>query len=218
MALTPPSLSVALYLNDAKTSLFLQDTTDLYSPNNPLGYGALTVTTNSVTTLSVTLNYTQLSSALVYVFTLTNSVITAATATFAGGTTINILSQLPSTVWPFTSANRFELTKAFTGITLPTFDDMVYSVSYRIQGTYTAIVFDYTATAQELVDTNVSCCLSNKLALVDINDTDSYQDSLTINAYMLTAFNANADLNTTKANQYLNLATALCNNGCNCGC
>lgn len=219
MPLVQPNLTVALYLNDARTSLFLEDITGLYSAgSNPLGYGVPTVTTNSVTMLTVTLNYTQLSSSLVYVFTLTNSVITAATLSFGGLAAVNILSQFPSTVWPFTSANRLELTKSYVGITLPSFDDMVYSVTYRIQGTYTAIVFDYTASTQELVDTNVACCLSKKLVLVDINDSDSYQKSLVINAYLLTAFNANADLNTTKANQYLNLATALCDDECSCGC
>lgn len=221
MALNSPDIKTELLLNDARNSLFLEDTTGLYSPDNLLGYnlpGGLTV--SSVTLVKITLNYTQLSTTLVYIFTIDTGVITACTVSFASGVPISIISTIPSTIWPFTSANRFELTTQYNNsYTLPSLDDMVYELSYEVEGTYLAQTYDYLNEIQELMDVATVCCLNKASIKMNINDVTGEEKVLKAYGYLITAHSANEDLNTDKANIYINKAKAICDiTGCGCGC
>jgi hypothetical protein len=217
MPLTAPDIKVELFLNDARDSLFLEDRTGLSSANNLLGYGIPTITVNSVTTVNVTLRYTQLANDLAYVFTIVNGVITDVTISFAGATPVSIISLIPSTVWPFTSANRFELTADY-GVTIPALDDMVYELTYEVIGTYLTIGYDYTTEIQELVDVATTCCISKALIDLDINDLTGQEKAMTASGWLVTAHSANELELTDKANFYINRAKALCDSISGCGC
>jgi len=220
MPLTAPSLKIELYLNDSRDSLFLQDKTDLYSSgSNPLGYNAPTsISVNSVTSVTVTLTYTLLAASLVYQFTVLNGVITNCTISFAGSTAVSIIGEITSTAWPFTSANRFELTKDY-GVVLPALDDMVYTCSYRVIGNESGEDYNYSASVQELLDVQTTCCTSKLLAKADVNDVKAGNKVLTVNGWLVAAHLANEELNITKANSYITKAKALCEEtGCGCGC
>lgn len=218
MALNAPDIKIELLLNDARNSLFLEDTTGLYSLDNLLGYnlpGGPTV--NSVISVTVTINYTQLSANLVYVFTISSGTITVCTISFAGSTPVSIISLIASTVWPFTSANRFELTADY-GVTLPPLDDMVYEASYQVVGTYSAEAFNYTGEKQELMDVATTCCISKALVALDINNVTGQELAMKASGYLMTAHSANEYGNTVQSNSYINRAKNICESICNCGC
>lgn len=218
MALNPVDLKIELFLNDARNSYFLEDTTGVYSPNNLEGYGLPGgATINSVTSLTVTLNYTKLESELVYIFTISSGSITACTLAFAGGTPVSIFSQLVSTGWPFTSSNRFEITKDY-GVNIPTLDDMVYEVTYEIEGSITAQSFDYSTEIQDLLDVATNCCLSKELIKLDINNLTGQEIALTGYGYLITAHSAVENGNIDQANSYITRAKILCDSMCDCGC
>lgn len=220
MALNAPDVKIDLFLNDARNSYFLEDTTGLYSPDNLLGYNLPGgSTTTSITGLTITVNYTQLGANLVYDFTIAGGVITACSMNFAGSTPVSILSALPSTAWPFTSFNRFELTTDYrSGIVLPPLDDMVYQVSYEIFGTYLTEDFDYTAQAVDLMDVAAICCISDGLAALEINNLTGQELPLTASGYVIIAHSAAERGNIVQSNSYINRAHALCDSFCNCGC
>lgn len=218
MALNSPDIKIELFLNDARDAIYLEDLTGQYSADNTGGYGLPGgPTSNSVEQVTVTLTYTQLSQDLVYAFTVTTGTITGATISFAGATPTNILSELTSTIWPFTSANRFNLTDGY-GITLPTLDDMVYECSYQVEGTYTGEDFDYTADTVDLYDVNTVCCVSKKSTQADLNCLEPDNRLLKIYGWLYAAHAAVEQENTTKANNYINHAKALCGELESCGC
>lgn len=221
MALVPVDLKVFLYASDECDSLFIIDETGLYSSDNTGGYNLPAgATVNSVTTVTVTLTYTQLSVDLVYVFTVLNGTITACTISFAGAAPTSIFSDLTSTVWPFTGSNPFELTKDY-GVTLPDLDDMVYEVTYQVEGSYLSNDFDYSTDDQELIACVTCCCISKALINnVNFNDVTTLSPPMIAQGYLMTAQAANDDEDTDKANEYLIRAKAVCDgiSGCGCGC
>ncbi len=208
-------IKTGLYLNDARDSYFFQDETNLYSPDNLLGYNAPGgVAINTINEVVITFTYTQLDADLIYTFTVLNAEIIACTCQFAEGSITNIFSELTSTVWPFTSANRFEITKDY-GVIIPALDDMVYECSYTISDDST----DYTNVIQDLMDVATNCCLSKLSTLADINDVDSNTPAIKGFGYLLTAHNASILGNTDQANSYINKAKSICADAdCNCGC
>src|SRR5690349_21444610 len=97
-----PDIQIELFISNDTYSVFLEDTTGLYSPTNLEGYGLPGgPDVNDVTSVTITLNYTQLDVDVVYAFTIVNGVITVCTLSFANASPVNITSELPSTAWPF---------------------------------------------------------------------------------------------------------------------
>lgn len=213
-------LTIEVYTNDECDELFVEDVTGLYSTSNLGGYGAANnVLINDVTDVTITLAYTTLSTNLVFALTVVNGTITVATMTLGSATPVNILSLLTSTVWPPTSANPFSLTQSTYSATLPTFDDGVYTVTYRIAGAHSAVPFDYSTTENELVSCAVCCCISEKSLNIDINDTDALVANLIPSAYLAAAEYATDNGSVTSANSLLAKAAAVCaDTDCGCGC
>lgn len=213
-----PDVKIGLFLNDARNSYFLEDLTGLYSPTNTGGYGLPGGPgVNDITGLTITLNYTQLGTNLVYVFTIADGTITDATMALGGSTPTNIISVLPSTVWPFTSANRFELTGDY-GVTLPSLSDQVYEVTYEITGEYLTVPFDFSAQTVDLYDVNTVCCASTKAIQLNINDIDKENRILKVYGWLITAHSAVENDLIDKANNYINRAATLCSDLQSCGC
>lgn len=222
MALVPIDLKIYLSLSDDCTKLWLEDTTGQYSSTNLNGYGVPGgATSNSVDTVTVTLNYTQLSSSSIFIFTVASGVITAATLSFAGSSPISILSELDSTVWPFGPSNNLDLVKDY-GVSIPNFDDMVYSVEYEVEGTYTGQDFDYTTEDDILVSCATCCCISKALITDDMSLVNPTELSMPMIAsgYLMTSEAATEDGLIDKANTYLIRAKAICDGlaACSCGC
>lgn len=221
MALNPVDLQCIIYFNTAGDEVWFEDMTDLYSPSNLEGWGLPGgPPTSAVTSFSIVFSYTGLPVNVTYNFTVASNVITAATATFGSGTPVNILSELVSTTFPFTSANPFQLNGDY-GLNLPELEDMVLSVEYEAEGTYTLKSFDYTTSDQALYNFNTNCCISQKyvnLKLSNLNPNDM-SPVMIADGYMQTAIAANANGLTDMANDYIQRAKALCDTlDCNCGC
>lgn len=228
MPLTTLNLSTSLVLNATYDHLVLQDTTGLYNiVTNPFGYGSPGgIAVNNVTGLVITLNYTAVGIAVVYTFTISSGTITAATINFNGIAPINILSQLTSTVFPFTSANPFVLFNNYisTGpvtITLPAIEDGAYSTVYKITGTASATPFDLSTTKMVLQSAATDCCINEAFSKVPV-DCDCEDANLTAamrsKAYEFIAQLAVADSvqDAARANSFINKAKTLCNCGCGC--
>lgn len=228
MALSILNLTVELYSNDDCDGLILEDITGLYSANNLNGYNLPNgVAVNDVTELVITLNYTILSVSAVYTFTIVNGVITAATIEFNGASPVDILSQLSSTAFPFTSTNPFEFFNSYVDgsstIALPSIEDGAYSVSYNITGSALDVTtetdFDLTATDMVLVDCATCCCINNLFAAIpeDCGCDDSKSlNAITAKSYLEIARYAVEVDNSERANIFINKAKTVCD--CDCGC
>lgn len=221
MALVPIDLQAVIYFSADGESVYFEDFSDQFSPTNPGGWsrpgGA---TTSSVTSFSIVFSYTGLPVNVTYNFTVASNVITAATATLGSGTPVNILSELVSTTFPFTSANPFQLNGDY-GLNLPELEDMVLSVEYEVQGTYALQSFDYTTSYQVLYNFNTYCCISKRYVNLQLSNINPNELSpvMIADGYMQTAIAANADGLTDQANDYIQRAKALCDAlDCNCGC
>lgn len=220
MALNPVDLKTIMYSSPDGTTLFMRDTTGLYSSDNIGGYGLPGgATVNSVDTVTLRLTYTQLSTYIQYVFTVSSGTITAATLSFGGATAVNILSELVSTVFPFTSANSFDMTMDY-GVDIPAVTDQEYTMLYTIAGTQGGESYTYSTEINGLFDWNTTCCVSKLLADAKMStvNPNEMSKSLTAYGYLLTARRADSDGNISRANEYLNRAKAICEGTCNCGC
>lgn len=222
MALNPIDLQCVIYASADGQALYFRDLTGLYSSNNTGGYGLPGgAPSSAVTSFEITLSYTGLSIDLVYNFTVVNNVITAATATLASATPVNILAYLESTVFPFTSANPFNLTNSAYTLLLPDLEDMVFEIAYTIEGTYTLQAFGYDTVDQMLYNFNTYCCISKgytNLQLANVNPNEM-SPVMIADGYMQTAIAANGEGLTDRANDYIQRANALCDQiSNNCGC
>lgn len=221
MALLPIDLKVLVYVSADGQELWLEDTTGSYSTDNTGGYGLPGgAPSSAVTSFSIVLSFTSLPVDVTYSFTVASNVITAATATLASGTPVNILSELVSTTFPFTSANPFQLNGDY-GLELPELEDMVYEVTYQIDGTYTLEAFDYETSIQTLYNYNTYCCLSKAYTNLQLSNLNPNEMSpiMIADGYMKTAIAANGDGLTDMANDYIQRAKALCDTlDCGCGC
>lgn len=220
MAVSQPNVTIELTVNTGCSGLSLTDVTGLYDdPDNTGGYGLPSGPgVNDVVTVTVILSYNSLSNDVTYVFTVSSGTITAATLAISSGTPVSILTELPSTVWPFT--DPFDLTDGY-GITLPDFEDDVYSVSYTIEGTVSAVAFEFEAVANILVECQTRCCIDKKWLNLDpdcccenLCDTKAFLGEALLKKATYSA--QYGDLN--GAVLALNKAKALCNTlDCRCG-
>lgn len=214
-------LKISLSKNEACDTIYATDTTGLYdASNNPTGYGYPTTGPDVNDITDVRVRFVILGVPLTYDYTVVNGTITAATATLNSGTPINILADLASTVWPFTSANPMNVTPSFYDTTLPTLQDMVWPVTYIITGTHGITPFSIQATDSLIVDCETQCCIRKKLVTVDINDIAKLCESLIPTAYLEVARYSNEDGDTASADDFITKAASLCDgsSNCNCGC
>lgn len=181
MSVTQPNVTIALTVNTGCTGISLEDTTGLYNAvTNTGGYGLPSgPAINDVTGVVIVVTYNLQSNSITYDFTLVSGVITAATLAIASGTPASILSLLPSTVWPFT--DPFDLSGDY-GITIPTFEDDIFSVSYTISGTVSATPFEFEAIRNLSVDCITRCCIDKKWVALDPS-CDCNSDKLTTALY-----------------------------------
>ncbi len=204
-----PTLAITLAVNSACTNMTLTDST--------ADYGAGSITLNSVTGLVVVVTMAD-GTYFTYTFTIVNQVITVCTLSISGGTATTITTELVSTVWPLSVFGLF----TDYGVTLPDFDDMVYTVDYTITGQTDPVddttAFSYTTSSTIAKTCDLCCCLSKAYQEVDPNciDEDELFEKIMADTYAKVAvFSANVG-NATRAQLALTKGIALCD--CNCGC
>lgn len=226
MALSTPDIKADLYVNDTCDGLLFQDTTGSYNAvTNPNGWGlpdgpATTDVTECVLTLVNETDDTN----LVYTFTVSSGTITAATLSVNGAATVNILTELDSTVFPFVAANPFNLTQDY-GADAYTVEDGVYRLFYQVTGSATGGSgtpedFDYTAQDEVVVNCNVCCCISKLFQSIDADcgcSDKTWLKAMRGYAYMKAAqyvTEATGDVDKAVAN--LNKAQEICSGNCGC--
>jgi hypothetical protein len=167
MAVSQPNLTVSLARNSSCTALYLADLTGIVGEDDNVdGYGPDTVLVNDVTTLVVVLTYNSIATTITYTFTIASGVITACTLKIASGTPANIFAELTSTTWPFTTTLPFNLFGDY-GVSIPAFQDDIYSVAYTISGDHDAEAFEFTAVDTEPVTCAVQYCIDQKFVELD---------------------------------------------------
>ena len=95
-----------------------------------------------------------------------SGVITDATLAIQTGTPTNIFAMLTSTVWPFATTDPFNLVADY-GVSIASFTDDVYSVSYTIEGTVGVDAFSFNTVANASIVCQTQCCINKKFADVD---------------------------------------------------
>lgn len=171
MAVTAPNLTITVTTNDSCDELILEDVTGAYNAlTNALGYGLPGGPDEAdVTGVEIVMSYATLGTTLTYDFTVAAGVITAATLAIGSGTPASILSSLPSTAWPFDSTNPFNLIGDY-GITIPEFEDDVFTTTYTITGEIAGPEpFDFETTVYTPVTCNSRCCVNKKWVAIDPN-------------------------------------------------
>jgi hypothetical protein len=83
-------------------SVSFSDTTGVFNPNtNRTGYGGINPPSENVISSTITFFSPNETQGIVFAFTILNNIITGATRTDVYGNTVNVLADLPSTVFPF---------------------------------------------------------------------------------------------------------------------
>lgn len=219
MSVSAPNLTIDVSIQTGCLGLTLTDNTGVYDAiTNPFGYGLPGgPAVNDVTGNTIKLTYNNLSTYILYTFTISSGTITAATLSVNGATAVNILSDIPSTSWPFSTG--FDMTADY-GVAIPTFGDDVFQTDFGITGTVAPDDFDFTTVAYTPVGCATRCCI-NKM-WIDIDPSCSCSNEATNKAnYAEALYNqfvyACQDGNLTVALTALNEAQKFCEN-CGCGC
>lgn len=213
MSLTAPDLTIDVTTNTTCNGLLFTDET-VYATNPAVG-----ILSSQVTSATINLQYSTLGTYIEYVFTISSNVITAATLSLAGATPVNIFSQLTSTVFPFTD---FNLSQAWTNITIPNVEDGVYYTTYTISGTGgDGSPFTYDTTQEILVSCSLCCCIAKKFQSLSVDcacDDKKWMIAMRARSYQYAAqFSADVG-DVDNAVAALNLATKICNGSGGCGC
>lgn len=214
---TEPTLDIDITIQDGCLGLTLNDSTGLY-PTKSGGYGLPSgPAVNSVETVTITNTYSSLGSDVVYTFLVTNGTITVATISVGGGSPTTITSSLDSTVWPFVD---FDMNKDY-GLTLPTFEDDIYSIQYKIAGFVGLDAFEFSVTEVVPVECQATCCRDKKFIDLELNcsctDNDTVLDALFLDALIKQAFYDSGYGYQAEAAAALNKAKTICaDSGCGC--
>jgi len=224
MSVTTPNLSIVASLNSGCAGISVYDATGTYNAlSNPGGYGLpLGPAVNDVTTVTITLNYRDFGTTLVYVFTVASGVITACTLSLGGATPVDIFTALTSTVWPFAEELPFDLTADY-GVEIPTFVDDIYSVTYQIEGdTVAPEAFDFSTLANLPVTCNTQLCADKKWASIDATcecKSEKYNEVMYIQSLIYQTISATTIGDLTGALAALGQAKQKCDTtDCGCGC
>lgn len=223
MALLRLDLSGCLSTEEGCSKLLFNDTTGSLGAacaddENPLGYGMVGGITSAMVTKAI-LNVYYASSTVPFVFTFTvaSNVITAATLTDINGNVTDILADLSSTAFPLVD---FYVNDADYGVTFPELNDGIYNFDYTISGLDTSgDSFIYTTSGGNLVDCKVDCCIENKYKDLDVNCDcfNNKKDYIIMSEIFLSAARFSVNIgHDTKVQGFLNKATELCNQNCDC--
>lgn len=196
-------LTIELSTDAACENLMLEDTTT-YGGSNPAS--------STINGAIIVVEYTLLGTSVTYTLTVSSNVVTAATMTLGSATPVDILANLASTVFPFTSANPFALTDVDYDDTMPEFQDQVYNITYTVEFVGDP---DGVTTGTCLTTCTTSCCIADKLRTGDVSDTDKLVKNLTPTAYLALAEELKST-NSTKANSYVQRAYSICSGNCGC--
>lgn len=216
------ALEVGLIFTDYETCANLyaiDDTGDYNALSNTTGYGGPNPATTDVTDFSLVLTYNSLGNQEAeFVFEVTTGTITAATLAFAGEASTDILADLQSTSFPFTSLNPFNFGRDY-GTTLPTLEDGVYTLEYTIEGNFAGDPFTYSATKTICLDCNTELCIKN-IFLYGAVESDEVDRAYKADKRLIRANYAAEAGNFASATTILNQAAQICdetNSGCGCG-
>jgi len=162
MSVSPANLTIALTTNGACDALYIADVTEDY------GWSSIPAT-NDIYTVTIVVTYNATGTNITYLFTVVNSVITAATLKIQTGTPADIFAELTSTAWPFTTTTPFNLFGDY-GVSIPTFVDDIYTVEYTIAGELDqnpAEPFEFDTLDNEPVTCAYQCCVDKKFLGID---------------------------------------------------
>jgi hypothetical protein len=226
MALERVGLSISTTNNSTCNGLTFEDTTGTYNvTSNPDGYGLPEgIVSNDITSATIVLTNQSDNTYITFVFTVSSGTITAATLSVQGGTATSILSELSSTVFPFVTANAFDMSADY-GVTVPEITDGLYQTEYTVSGTSTgggalpSQTFSYTTSIQELVYCATKCCITKMFANIDPNcgcAADAIVKANRADGYLKIAISAAEYGKIDEAVAALNKATELCDCGCGC--
>lgn len=197
------------------TTLYAFDITGTYNAiSNTGGYGTPNPATSAITEAVLTITYGSYGAqTAAFTFTVLTNTITAASLVFAGGAPVDILADLQSTVFPFTSENPFNFMRDY-GVDLPTLEDQVVSLTWYIEG----VGFDYTNTQSLLISCNTEQCIKNLYLTTGIN-SDILQKAQTADTYVKIAGYAAEEGQTSNATTLINKASQICQETAkDCGC
>lgn len=167
MSLVRVGLAIETILSEGCSKITVQDITGTYDvTTNPLGYGLPGgITYNDVTSVFIKVYYPDVSTPIIYTFTLSYGTITALDVTDLNGIVYDIYSELSTLV----VANVFNLTGT-TAFTLPTVTDGLFNVEYTIFGTEAVSLeqFNYTTNSNFLSTCSADCCITNMYKDLDM--------------------------------------------------
>lgn len=228
-ALSDPTLVLDTDLaTDCQAFEISDDTGSYNATTNPGGYGGgVNIPSNSVQSNIIRIYQYGETVPTTFTFTVLLNVVTAATWTTPAGVVTNILADLTSTVWPFSTAtsNTLSISNEWLGFDEDeNISDQVWTISYEITGTYTngGADYDYAliTSNDELVDCNTRCCIKKMAAALKPNCCECGDKLMTYlkAKAMQEAAVASADVGEYDAAQKaIEKAAEICDNNCQ-GC
>lgn len=181
---------------------------------NYSGYGLSGgIALNDVTKAVLNVYFVNITTPIVFNFTISSHVITNCTLTNINGVVTNITTLLDSTVFPLTN---FDITKNY-GVVIPSLSDGLIKWDYTISGISGGISFSYTTSGVELSDCKLNCCIENKYLDMDVNCgcfEDKTKDIIKSEIFLWGsryAVNVGQD---SKAQGFLDKGSEICNSNC----
>ena len=179
---------------------------------NSLGYGlAGGIALNDVTSAVLNVYYPNMTTPIVFNFTVLNRAITACTLTDLNLVAHNIYSKLVSLVFPLVDFN-IALDYA---VKIPAVVDGLYKWDYTISGLSGGTSFSYTTSDGFISDCNAQCCTSKEYLDIDCSCSDTKIMSIIKQEIFLNgaAYAMNVGMDN-KADEFLADAKKLCDNKC----
>ena len=167
MALTRVGLTTETVLSEGCTKITIEDVTGTYNAStNPLGYGLPSgIAYSDITSIIINVYYPDVTTPIIYTFTLSASTVTALTVTDLNGVSYDIFADLAtlyiSGVFNLTGTDAF---------TLPTVTDGLFNIDYTIGGieSVTSEEFNYTTNNSFLSTCSVECCITDMYKNLDM--------------------------------------------------
>lgn len=219
MALVRINLSGDVCVENGCTELNFSDTTgflvsvcvDDYNIN---GYGLTGgIALNDVTSAALNVYYPQMTTPILFNFTVVNGVITACTLIDLNLVVHNIYSKLVSLVFPLVNLN-IALDYA---VKIPTVVDGLYKWDYTISGLSGGTSFSYTTSDGFISTCTVECCTSKNYLDLDMGCSCSDKAILDIIKQEIFLNGSNYAMNVgmdDKANSFITKAKEICDNKC----
>lgn len=221
MAITATiNLTGEINITEGCTKLTFSDitgfkTTSCTCDQNDNGYGLTGgIALNDVTEAILNVYYPNITTPIIFTFTIASAVITDCTVTDLNANVVNITSFLESTVFPLTD---FYINFSDYTIDFPALSDGIFNWDYTISGTSGADPFTYTTQDIVLSDCTANCCIEDKYLELDADCgcadnkiTDIIKSEIFLNAARYAASTSQA----TKASNFINKANEICDSNC----